>query len=223
MAKRTRKEEHRPPRKRWMLWSIAVGITLALGAGFGFAKRSEAVRTDPEAVQSVSFSDLSSFPYTPPARGKDLRPDPFPREVRALDGKRVSIAGYMVPLHFQDGKIESFYLSRGGFACCYADAPKVTDYIKVSMPPGQFAQMSDLARVSGVLEVGEELGSGGWVETVYRLKAEAVKPAEREPNLGPAEYFVSGLAALGVLILAASFAINVLKPWLRARHIGLRR
>lgn len=207
--------------RRRLIWIFSALSILILGAGVSIAMHPGQQSADPAMPQMVAFAELSSFPYTASDRKREnseSRQDPIPREIRALDGKRVQIAGYMVPLQFREGKIESFYLSRAGFQCCYADAPKATDFIRVSMSPGQFAPMSDLARVSGVLEVGEEWNSAGWVDSVYRLKAESVAP-ETAVAGDWADYALTGLAAVGVVIFLFSFGLNIIRPWLRARHI----
>src|SRR5882672_8539802 len=206
---------------RRLTWIISAALILILGAGVLITVHPAEHGVKPGAPQAVSFAELSSFPYTASDRKREKaesRPDPIPREIRSLDGKRVQIAGYMVPLQFKEGKIESFYLSRAGFQCCYADAPKATDFIRVSMSPEQFAPMTAMARVSGVLEVGEEWNSAGWVDSVYRLRAESVA-AETAVQGDWADYFLSGLAAMGVVILLLSFGLNIVRPWLRARHI----
>src|SRR5260221_14642481 len=119
----------------------------------------------------------------------------------------------MLALQYKGGKIASFYLSRAGFQCCYADAPKATDFIRVSMPPEQFAPMTDMARVSGVLEVGEEWNSAGWADSVYRLRAESGAAATAVEGEWT-DYFFSGLAVAGGAICLLSFGLNLLRPWL---------
>jgi hypothetical protein len=207
--------------RRRLVWIVSVLLILILGAGVSIAMHPVQHAADPAAPQTVAFAELSSFPYTASDRKREKsesRQDPIPREIRALDGKRIQITGYMVPLQFREGKIESFYLSRAGFQCCYADAPKATDFIRVSLPPGQFVPMADLARVSGVLEVGEEWNSAGWVDSVYRLRAESVAP-ETAVAGDWADYTLSAMAAGGVGIFLLSFGLNIVRPWLRARHI----
>src|SRR5260221_12680030 len=120
----------------------------------------------------------------------------------------------MLALQYKGGKIASFYLSRAGFQCCYADAPKATDFIRVSMPPEQFAPMTDMARVSGGLEVGEEWNSAGWVDSVYRLRAESVAAATAVEG-DWTDYFLSGLASVGGGILLLLFGRNLVRPSLR--------
>src|SRR5581483_6460706 len=140
-------------------------------------------------------------------------PDPFPAEVRALDGRKISITGYMAPLSMNAGRIDAFFLSRGVFRCCFADLPKITDYVRVSMAPGQFAPNADIVRVNGVLEVGEERNSLGAVETVYHMTADSVQKEEIEGS-GWAEvaaWGVGGLFCLALFGPAGSRAIKAFR------------
>src|SRR6185436_19382183 len=65
-----------------------------------------AVKQRPDGFWEVSFANLASFPYeTPPA---DKPPSPgavrkIPEDIRSLDGKRVRLAGYMLPLKLEGG------------------------------------------------------------------------------------------------------------------------
>jgi hypothetical protein len=164
---------------------------------------------------------LLAFPYTPPPKrlpesDAPRRPDPFPAKIRELHGKKVSIFGYMAPLSMNAGRIDSFYLSRGVFSCCFADAPRMTDYIRVTMAPGQFAPNADLVQVNGVLDIGEECNSMGYVETVYRMKADAVKSAEIEGS-GWAEAVAWGVGGLLFLALFGPAVIRLARA-LRERY-----
>lgn len=195
-------------RKQVLISGTAVIVALACIAGIVLKYRSRGSESSgglgQGAYRQTEFSVLA-FPYnTPPRRlpGSDAppRPDPFPPQVRALQGEKLSISGYMAPLTMNAGRIDSFYLSRGIFNCCYADAPRITDYIRVTMAPGQFAPNADLVQVNGVLEVGEERNSIGFVETVYRMKADSVRLEEIEGS-GLAELVIWGIGGLLALAL----------------------
>jgi hypothetical protein len=123
-----------------------------------------------EKPLSLSFAKLY-FRYWPQVKGGR---NPFPTEVQALDGKKVTIDGYMIPIDFEKGKVRSFLLSRSMMGCCYADSPQITEMIKVVPADGKMVSFQALARVTGILEVGEEKDSEGYVESVYRIKADIV-------------------------------------------------
>lgn len=124
---------------------------------------------------SMTFAKLA-FRYWPQPKDKAAR-DPFPATIKALNGKKVTIDGYMFPIDFEKGKVRSFLLSRGMFGCCYGDTPQISEVVKVSRSDGQLMPFEAMARVTGTLEVGEEFDSEGYVDSLYRIKAEAVGPA----------------------------------------------
>jgi hypothetical protein len=121
----------------------------------------------------VPFSKLA-IRYWPQIKGGA---DPLPPEIRKLDGRKIIIEGYMMPIDFDKGKIQMFLLTRNMMGCCYADSFKITDVIKVQRADGKPVSYLQMARVTGTLEVGEEKDSEGYIESVYRIKADDLAPA----------------------------------------------
>lgn len=127
---------------------------------------------------TLTFSRLA-FRYWPQTKDKGAR-DPFPKEIKALNGKKIVMDGFMFPIDFEKGKVRSFILSNGMFGCCFGDAPAITETIKVYRSDGKLMPYQSMARVTGVLEVGEEYDGDGYVDSVYRIKAEDVGAAQIE-------------------------------------------
>jgi len=127
---------------------------------------------------ALSFVKLASFRYFAPANrpkpGEAAPKSPIPASVRALDGKKVTIEGYMIPVDLQKGKVLSFLLSRSTFGCCYADSPQITEVIKVISADGKSMPYLPMPRVTGTLEVGEEYYPEGYIDSIYRIRADAV-------------------------------------------------
>jgi len=132
-------------------------------------KKADAEEAKPELI---TFSTLA-FRYFPKTKDKEAR-DPFPAGIRAMNGKKVTIDGYMFPVDFEKGKVRSFLLSRAMFGCCYGDSPQMSEIVKVQRADGKPMAFEAVARVTGVLEVGEEFDSDGYVDSVFRIKAESV-------------------------------------------------
>jgi hypothetical protein len=96
------------------------------------SRRGEACRPasgEPPEVKPVddkplmlTFSKLA-FRYWPQTKDKGAR-DPFPKEIKALNGKKIIMDGFMFPIDFEKGKVRSFILSNGMFGCCFGDAPR---------------------------------------------------------------------------------------------------
>ena len=128
--------------------------------------------------QMLTFSKLA-FRYWPQTKDKGAR-DPFPKEIKALNGKKIMMDGFMFPIDFEKGKVRSFILSNGMFGCCFGDAPAITETIKVYRSDGKLMPYQSMARVTGVLEVGEEYDADGYVDSVYRIKADDVGAAQIE-------------------------------------------
>ena len=127
----------------------------------------------------LTFATLAGFRYAIPPRQRegDKAPAPssqIPAAIQALSGRKVSIEGYMIPMDFEKGKILRFVLSRSMIGCCFADSLRINEMIKVTTADGKPVDYSDLARVTGTLEVGEEF-EDGYLVSLYRLVADQVK------------------------------------------------
>lgn len=129
----------------------------------------------------VPFRKLSGFEYHEPApytaRNWEAEGGPpeerIPGEVRELDGERVMIAGFMVPLAFdRRGNVEAFALSQDLLFCCYGIPPAMHEWIMVTVEEGvRAAYIKDTPiAVFGSIDVGEELDDG-FVLSVYRMDA----------------------------------------------------
>lgn len=119
----------------------------------------------PEAANplSVSFETLSGWKHVP---GK-----PFPDEVTQLDGRWISIAGYMPPMR-QMQDITSFMIVRSLWSCCMGQTPQINHMIVVTMAPGKMVQFyPDPVIVTGKFSVGEEKEKNGTLVSVYRIEA----------------------------------------------------
>ena len=143
-------------------------------------KKEEAAALAPKDDKPIalSFAKIASFRYLPPTPVKGQKPvarkDAIPDDIRALDGKKVNIEGYCIPIDFDKGKMTAFVLSRVMFGCCYGDTPRITELIKIVRADGKPIEYFPMVRVSGAFEVGEEFDDEGYVESVFRIKADKV-------------------------------------------------
>lgn len=89
----------------------------------------------PENSIRVSFDDvdllkvLNLDPVPPDA------PERLPKWLKALDGKRIRVRGFMFP-PFQDTDIRGFVLARDNQICCFGRTPKEYDLIDTFMRKG---------------------------------------------------------------------------------------
>jgi hypothetical protein len=98
--------------------------------------------------------------------------------VSALNGTRVRIAGFTVPLESARGQISEFLLVPYFGACIHTPPPPANQIIHVTpVKPYKTEQAIEAVWVSGTLEtVRSETGLGN---AGYRLKAEVIAPYTR--------------------------------------------
>jgi hypothetical protein len=93
----------------------------------------------------------------------------IPSRIKALDGKKVSIAGFMKLIKQEAGGATEFLLVPNYSTCCEGQMPVVNQWVHVLSPnkPIPLAGEHPLA-IRGVLRVGEKL-AGSNVVSIYRL------------------------------------------------------
>lgn len=128
---------------------------------------------------------LPELPETPGHRrvpwnmlaGFAFRPDePLPGTVRRLDGRRVVLAGYILPLEGIT-RTARFLLVESTWACCFGQPPRVNQVVVCRLedrPP--VATRSTPVLVQGVLEVGPRT-EDGHVISLYRMRVDTVRSA----------------------------------------------
>ncbi len=104
----------------------------------------------------------------------------FPEAVRALDGRRVAIRGFFIPAEISQGKVTQFILAaKNDVGCCFGDGLGISQWIVVDAEEAEDVVRGFPGQVTtlGTLEVGEEVTDGGYVMSLYRMKAHRVVPA----------------------------------------------
>ncbi len=134
-------------------------IEFAQLSGFDYQK-SGSFQVAPAATQAPD----QAAPAVPPQQTK------LPADVRALDGKRVRITGFMNPVEFDRDGVKSFALTSIPGGCCFAAIPRLNEWVVVSMPEGQLAEYAyyDPVTIFGTLSVGE-LYEDGVILSLYRM------------------------------------------------------
>lgn len=142
----------------------------------------------PEFLRLI-FNDLASFDYDPfeagvPSLGSaeptqaadpDQKNAQIPESVLALNGKRVAVAGFMVPIEIRKDQAKSFLLVRNQMLCCFGVQIGFNEWIFVDMQGERRATFVPdvLVSVYGTLDVGEDI-QDGMVMSIFRMKAEEV-------------------------------------------------
>lgn len=143
----------------------------------------------------VPFSDLSGFPYSGMTGAPEVKPaekdgkEPaeekkpefsIPDAIKALHGKQVMVAGYMMPIDFEDGGTNEFVLTRQVPSCFYCVPPQLNDWVEVKMKDGKRVPYvpDGLIELYGTIEVGE-MQEDGFVVNMYRMTGMKVVEAKK--------------------------------------------
>jgi len=96
----------------------------------------------------------------------------IPESIRKLDGQRVFVEGFMVPVAFDKERLTEFILVRDMPGCCFGFPPNPHEWVKaVVKAPNIKAEFDNPVRVGGIFHVGAER-QAGYLSAVYRLDAE---------------------------------------------------
>lgn len=123
-----------------------------------------ALETENGAIKA-DFDFLGGFDYE-----KDER---IPEKVKELNGKTVSVTGFMLPIDFDSGVVKSFMLLNNQMGCCFGVMPRVNEFVYIEMPEGKSTKyMTDIPlRVTGRLELVKQNLVGG----IYSMTADKVE------------------------------------------------
>lgn len=98
----------------------------------------------------------------------------IPPSVRSLDGRKVVIEGFLLPVKMNNGLAVEFLLMRNQSMCCYGVAPKINEWITVQTSgEGVKPVMDQPIAVAGVLHVGPIMENGS-LAGIYRLEADKI-------------------------------------------------
>lgn len=136
----------------------------------------------------LNFDILSSFPAdTPPLNNP--RQDPrikrkppaaqVPPAIQALDGKRISVAGFMIPMNTDKDRVLSFILAQTRGSCCYGLVPKLNQWIYVEMSGTTVDNVMDVPiTVFGTLSI-HNLNTQNKDWCLYRMSGDKVDLPKR--------------------------------------------
>lgn len=152
---------------------------------FGTSKSSVKTETKVEGYQSLDIGDLADFDYYTPLPGKKpdeklLAENKIPDAIKNLNGKRVSITGFVMPVDVdREGNVREFALNGNYDMCFYGGPSQINQWVHVKMRDGAKAGFThEPTTVSGTLEVGE-LVEDGQVISLYRLTGDKTSSASR--------------------------------------------
>lgn len=115
-------------------------------------------------IINVDFDFLSGF---------DCENAPTPKQVKDLNGKKVLVTGFMLPVDFEEGKVTTFLLLKNQMGCCFGITPRMNEFIYVKMKGDLSTKfMTDIPiTVLGKFGVGQD----NMVGSLYVMEAEQVQ------------------------------------------------
>ena len=125
----------------------------------------------------VGFDRLASYNFevdeTPltnqVATTPDKADDQIPPAVKALNQKKVSIKGFMLPLKVADGTVTEFLIMKDQSMCCYGSVPKITEWVSVKTTgKGVKPIMDQPISILGTLHIGA-VRENGYLVGIYQM------------------------------------------------------
>jgi hypothetical protein len=151
----------------------------ATATAIAIAPKSEPAPAADSEFKPVTFATLASFLYELPNTDdpvqKPAAKDQIPQPIKAMNGMKVAVQGFMVPVDLKNGKTSTFLLVKDQSLCCFGRMPRMNEWVSVKMRPGKSARViqDQPVTVFGNLEVGEVFDKGE-VLSVYRIDSDDV-------------------------------------------------
>ncbi|MBK7997992.1 MAG: DUF3299 domain-containing protein [Verrucomicrobia bacterium] len=142
------------------------------------------------AFTILSFEKLSAYDYFVTEIPSLLEPErlvlrstnSIPPQIKAYNGKRVSISGFVRPLRTQNRLVTEFLLLRDQGTCCFGSRAQMNHFVRVKLKGGGFSPGLPVPyKATGTLSVGEEY-VGEFLTSIYSMDAEKVVPQQEDPT-----------------------------------------
>jgi hypothetical protein len=162
---------------------IAALLVTSVGTWGDTGSAPAPVAKTEDGYAKVGFEQLASFTFTPPlydpaAKGKAATgEEQIPAAIKALDGHKVTITGYMVPVKMDKGLVTEFLLMRNTMACCFGGVPNMNEWVVVKMREGVPSLMDVPLLLSGSLKVGA-IVENGYLTGIYQVAGEKLVEAK---------------------------------------------
>jgi hypothetical protein len=141
-------------------------LLLAVGASPGADALPIAL---PDGTAKLDWKHMGGFRY--------VENGELPADIRALDGSKVGVAGFILTLGEAE-RMHEFILLESLWGCCFGAVPELNQTIVVRLAGDQaFDYTAAPVLITGKLEVGEER-QGGFVASLYRIVDATAAPLE---------------------------------------------
>ena len=150
----------------------------------------QGTRSATEAYQSLTFNMLISYPFSEPNWAKMEDPayiaslnldEQISPEIQAMDGKKVEIQGFMLPLDMSEGNLRTFMLLKDQMACCFGNIPRLNEWVYVRVPKKKQISVHQDVPITlfGTLRVGAKF-EREVLTGIYHLELDQIQIAQKE-------------------------------------------
>lgn len=163
-----------------LVWTIASckpkSQVVSSTNGVAAAKAEDGfVRAGFDVLSNFKYDTYEVYDEASGGRPLTKSDDVIPAHIKAYDGKRVVVKGFLMPLRLKKGLVTEFLLYRDQAACCFGKAAQMNHYMRVTMKDKGFAPGSMVThKVYGTLQVGE-IYVQGYLTGIYQMTAEKVE------------------------------------------------
>jgi hypothetical protein len=163
-----------------LIAALRLGTLLLLGS---LAAHAGVVTTPPQSDNGylrLGFDRLASYKFTAPAfdAAADPKANPptgeeqIPAAVKAWNGKKAIVTGFMLPVKLDNGLVTEFLLVKDAMMCCYGTIPNMNEWVVVKMTKGGVRPLMDVPiSFYGQLKIGATF-ENGYMTGIYQLEGE---------------------------------------------------
>lgn len=157
----------------WLMQGVPVAGPRVEGIDDDTIARGDRYDAMDAAHPNVTFADLSGFDYNE-AGAREGAASLIPSPLRQLDGQKVSIDGFMMPLDYDGGGVNLFILNASYDMCGFGAPSRINQRIDVTVADGKRTAYTHMPmRVFGTLHVSEQWARGR-LQNIYRMTADAI-------------------------------------------------
>ena len=140
--------------------------------------------------QSLTFNMLTGYPFREPNWAKMEEPayiaslnldEQISPEIQAMDGRKVEIQGFMLPLDMSEGNLRTFMLLKDQMACCFGNIPRLNEWVYVRVPKKKQVSIHQdiVITLLGTLRVGAKF-EGEVLTGIYHLELDEIQVDQKE-------------------------------------------
>ncbi len=119
----------------------------------------------------AGFDRLGSFAFKTEGQPPAAVDRQIPASIKRLDGKKVLVRGYMLPITLNQGLVTEFLLVSSPQLCCFGVMPAANQWVIVKLPSGVPPTMDVPLEFLGRLHVGA-LYEQDYLAGIYQLDGE---------------------------------------------------